>query len=118
MYPVGSNGASQAIIDARVLGASLVEHGLTPDALATYLGQLHEDISALVLRNRESGPVAILGTVDERCGGVFEDIDDVILRAEVESFMARYKAAAGFAVETLNATPRTLPEGATLASRS
>jgi len=118
MYPVGSNGASQAIVDARVLGASLVEHGLTPDALAAYQDRLHEDISALVKRNREAGPVAILGTVDERCGGVFDDINDVIPRAEVEAFMARYKAAAGFAVETLNAASRTLPEGATLTPRS
>jgi hypothetical protein len=62
--------------------------------------------------------VAILGTVDERCGGVFDDIDDVIPRAEFEAFMARYKAAAGFAVETLNAAPRTSPEGATLTPRS
>ena len=118
MYPVGSDGASQAIVDARVLGASLLEHGLTPDALAAYEYRLHEDISALVLRNRESGPVAILGTVDERCSGVFDDIDDVVPRAEIEPFMARCKAAAGFAVETLRAAPRTLPEGATLASRS
>ena len=63
----------------------------------------------------ESGPVAILGTVDERCGGVFDEIDDVIPRAEIESFMAHYKTAAGFAIETLNAAPRTLPEGASLA---
>ncbi len=69
MYPVGSNGASQAIVAARVLGASLVEHGLTPDALAAYQDRLHEDISALVLRNRGAGPVAILGTVDERAAG-------------------------------------------------
>ena len=62
--------------------------------------------------------MAILGTVDERCGGVFDDINNVIPRAEVESFMARYKAAAGFAVETLNTAPRTLPKGATLTPRS
>ena len=117
MYPVGSNGASQAIVDARVLGASILEHGLTPDALTAYEARLHADISALVLRNRGAGPVAILGTVDERCGGVFDEIDDVIQREEIESFMARYKAAAGFAVETLNAAPRTLPEGATLTLR-
>ncbi len=118
MYPVGSNGAGQAIVDARVLGASLLKHGLTPDALAACEDRLHEDISALVLRNRESGPVAILGTVDERCSGMFDDINDVVPRAEIKSFMAFYKAAAGFAVETLNAAPRTLPEGATLTSRS
>ena len=112
MYPVGSNGASQAIVDARVLGASLVEHGITPDALVAYEAALHEDVSALVLRNRGSGPVAILGLVDERCGGVFDHIDDVIPRDEIESFMARYKAAAGFAIDALNAAPRTIPEGA------
>ena len=69
MYPVGSNGASQASSMLALLGASLVEHGLTPDALAAYQDRLHEDISALVLRNREAGPVAILGTVDERAAG-------------------------------------------------
>ena len=36
MYPTGSNGGSQAIIDARVLGAAMVEHGVTPEALAAY----------------------------------------------------------------------------------
>ena len=112
MYPVGSNGASQAIVDARVLGAALVDHGVTPEALLGYEAALHEDVSALVLRNRGSGPIAILGVVDERCGGVFDDIDDVIPRDEVESFMARYKAAAGFAMDALNAAPRTIPEGA------
>ncbi|MEM8705386.1 MAG: flavin-dependent oxidoreductase [Actinomycetota bacterium] len=112
MYPVGSNGASQAIVDARVLGATMLDHGVTPEALIAYEARLHEDVSALVLRNRGSGPVAILGTVEDRCGGVFDHIDDVIPRTEIESFMARYKAAAGFAVEALNAAARTIPEGA------
>ena len=112
MYPVGSNGASQAIVDTRVLGAALVEHGVSPDALLAYEHALHEDISALVLRNRGAGPMAILGEVDERCGGVFDDIDDVIPRAEVEAFMARYKAAAGFAKDALNLAPPTIAPGA------
>ena len=118
MYPVGSNGASQAIVDARVLGASILEHGLNPDALAAYEHRLHEDISALVLRNRGSGPISILGTVDERCGGVFDDIDDVIPRAEIEAFMERYKAAAGFAIEELNAAPPTIAPGARITDRT
>ncbi|HBU04952.1 MAG TPA: flavin-dependent oxidoreductase, partial [Acidimicrobiaceae bacterium] len=49
--------------------------------------------------------------------GVFDEIDDVISRDEIESFMACYMAATGFAVEALNAAPRTLPEGATLTPR-
>ena len=112
MYPVGSNGASQAIVDARVLGAAMVEHGVTPQALQAYDGRLCKDISALVLRNRGAGPFGLLGLVDERCGGVFDNIDDVIPQAERDEFMARYKQAAGFAIETLNAAPPTIAPGA------
>ena len=112
MYPVGSNGASQAIVDARVLGAALVEHGVQPAALRRYDDRLCADISALVLRNRGAGPFGLLGLVDERCGGVFDDIDEVIPAAEREAYMAGYKAAAGFAIETLNAAPPTLSPGA------
>ncbi|KQT14203.1 flavin-dependent oxidoreductase [Ramlibacter sp. Leaf400] len=112
MYPVGSNGASQAIVDARVLGAALVDQGIQPAALRSYDDKLCADISALVLRNRGAGPFGLLGLVDERSGGVFDDIDKVIPAAEREAYMARYKAAAGFAIETLNAAPPTIPAGA------
>ena len=64
---------------------------------------------------RGAGPFGILGLVDERCGGVFDNIDDVIPAAEREAFMARYKAAAGFAIETLNAAPPTIAPGARVA---
>ncbi|MEN9631017.1 MAG: hypothetical protein RJA10_4245 [Pseudomonadota bacterium] len=112
MYPVGSNGASQAIVDARVLGAAMLKHGVGPQALKAYDDQLCEPISALVLRNRGAGPFGLLGLVDDRCGGVFDDIDQVIPAAERDAFMARYKAAAGFAIETLNAAPPTIAPGA------
>ena len=108
MYPVGSNGASQAIVDARVLGAALVARGVGPSALRAYDDRLCAEISALVLRNRGAGPFGLLGLVDERCGGVFDDIDQVIPAAEREAYMARYKAAAGLAIETLNAAPPTI----------
>ena len=116
MYPVGSNGASQAIVDARVLGAEMLQHGVTPAALKAYDERLCGPISALVLRNRGSGPFAILGLVDDRCGGVFDDIDAVIPAAEREAIMANYKRAAGFAMESLNAAPATIPAGARVGS--
>ncbi|WP_412180133.1 FAD-dependent monooxygenase, partial [Variovorax paradoxus] len=116
MYPVGSNGASQAIVDARVLGASMLSHGVTPAALRAYDERLCADISALVLRNRGAGPFGLLGLVDERCGGVFDDIEQVIPAVEREAYMARYKAAAGFAIETLNAAPSTIAPGARIAA--
>lgn len=112
MYPTGSNGASQAIVDARVLGAAMLEHGATSAALRAYDERLCPDISALVLRNRGAGPFGLLNLVDERCGGVFDDIEQVVPAAEREAFMARYKAAAGLAIETLNAAPPTIAPGA------
>jgi 5-methylphenazine-1-carboxylate 1-monooxygenase len=112
MYPTGSNGGSQAIIDARVLGAMMVEHGVTPAALAAYDAKLCGPISQLILRNRGAGPFGLLNLVDERCGGTFDNIDDVIPPQERTEFMAGYKAAAGFAIGALNKAPRTIPEGA------
>jgi 2-polyprenyl-6-methoxyphenol hydroxylase-like FAD-dependent oxidoreductase len=112
MYPTGSNGASQAIVDARVLGVALLEHGVTSEALQAYDRKLCADISAVVLRNRGAGPFGLLNLLDERCGGVFDDIDAVIPAHEREEFMSRYRAAAGFARELLNAAPPTIPCGA------
>src|SRR5664279_717873 len=112
MYPTGSNGASQAIVDARVLGAAMVEHGATQKALTAYDDKLCEPISKLILRNRGAGPFGLLNIVDERCGGTFDNIDDVIPPKERAEFMAGYKAAAGFAIENLNKAPQTILGGA------
>jgi 2-polyprenyl-6-methoxyphenol hydroxylase-like FAD-dependent oxidoreductase len=112
MYPTGSNGGSQAIVDARVLGAAMIEHGVTREALAAYDDKLCGPISQLILRNRGAGPFGLLNIVDERCGGTFNDIDDVIPPQERTEFMAAYKAAAGFAIEKLNKAPQTIPYGA------
>jgi 5-methylphenazine-1-carboxylate 1-monooxygenase len=112
MYPTGSNGGSQAIVDARVLGACMIEHGAGEAALAAYDENLCGPISQLILRNRGAGPFGLLNMVDERCGGTFDDIDDVIPPTERAEFMAGYKAAAGFAIEKLNKAPPTIPPGA------
>jgi 5-methylphenazine-1-carboxylate 1-monooxygenase len=112
MYPTGSNGASQAVIDARVLGAAMLDHGVTPRALQAYDTRLCAEISGVVLRNRGAGPFGLLNLLDERCGGVFDDIDAVIPAAERDAFMSRYKTAAGFAMETLNGSSPIIPPGA------
>ncbi len=116
MYPTGSNGGSQAIVDARVLGAAMVEHGVTQEALAAFDAQLCGPISQLVLRNRGAGPFGLLNMVDERCGGTFDNIDDVIPPQERADFMAGYKAAAGFAIEKLNKAAPTIRQGACVRS--
>ena len=60
MYPTGSNGGSQAIVDARILGAAMVEHGRRSEALAAYNDKLCGPISQLILRNRGAGPFGLL----------------------------------------------------------
>jgi len=116
MYPTGSNGASQAIMDGRALGATLVEHGLTETALAAFDQRFCGPVSQLVLRNRGAGPFGLLNLVDERCGGAFDNIDDVIPADERAAFMAGYKSAAGFAIDALNAAPPTIAQGARVAT--
>lgn len=112
MYPTGSNGASQAIVDARVLGAAFLAHGPTPQALAAYDAHLCAPISDLVLRNRGSGPFGLLNVLDERCGGVFDNIEDVVPLQERQDFMASYRAAAGLDKDALNAAAPIIAPGA------
>ncbi|HEX5093942.1 MAG TPA: flavin-dependent oxidoreductase, partial [Burkholderiales bacterium] len=71
-----------------------------------------------VLRNRGAGPFGILNLLDERCGGVFDDIEAVIPRAERDEFMRAYRTAAGFAMERLNTSPPILARGAGSVSAS
>ena len=111
MYPTGSNGASQAIIDARVIGRLILTHGTTHAMLEAYDEELCGPVGSLALRNRGSGPFGLLQMVEDRCGGEFEDIDDVIPAEERTAFMLAYQQAAGFAKDRLNAAPRTIPMG-------
>jgi len=68
----------------------------------------------VVLRNRGAGPFGLLDMVEDRCGGQFENIDDVIPAADRQAFMLTYQQAAGFAKDRLNGAPRTIPLGAKL----
>lgn len=104
-YPVGSTGASQAIVDARLLGACLARHGVHPAALAAFERDLLPRMNAMILANRGSGPDAVMQMVEDRCGGRFARIEDVIDPAVLAEHAARYKRLAGFAVEDINRRP-------------
>ncbi|MGA0235641.1 MAG: flavin-dependent oxidoreductase [Alphaproteobacteria bacterium] len=114
MYPTGSNGASQAIVDARNLGAAFLEHGLNAKALKTFDAAYNGPINDVVLRNRGDGPFGLLGLVEERCGGVFDDIEAILPAEERTAFMKRYQTAAGFARDTLNSAPPIIEPGSRL----
>ncbi len=112
-YPVGSNGASQAIIDARVIGAKFLEHGLAPQALQSYEDDVRPVTTGVGKANRAGGgPDGVLQRVEDLCGGEFDDIDDVIPRAELATHAEKYKSIAGFSIAELNTRPQTIPSGA------
>lgn len=109
MYPIGSNGASQAILDARVLARELRDLGQGAEALARYDAIRRETVNALVLANRGDGPDKVLDIVAERAPDGFEDISEVMSRAELDQAAAAYKKLAGMDVEALNARGPLVP---------
>lgn len=113
-YPVGSNGAGSAIIDARKLGRAFLDHGLGRRALLAYEEEMRPATSRVILTNRVAGPDQILDLVQERSGGNFQHIDDVVSQKELAQHAAQYKAIAGFAIDAVNQAAPTIPAGARL----
>jgi 2-polyprenyl-6-methoxyphenol hydroxylase-like FAD-dependent oxidoreductase len=111
-YPVGSNGASQAIVDARIIGAQFLEHGVTARALLAYEQIVRPRTHKIILANRGAGPDAILQKVENLCGGDFEKIEDVIPAKDLHAHALGYKKLAGFDVDVLNAQPQLITAGA------
>ena len=107
MYPMGSNGAGQAIIDARTLAGELLRARDPRDALAAYEAARREPTSNLVLLNRTMPPDGLLTEVDLRTGGDrFDDISAVISKQEIAGIFRRYAQVANLDKATLT---RPLP---------
>jgi 5-methylphenazine-1-carboxylate 1-monooxygenase len=105
MYPIGSNGASQAILDARVLTREILAHGATHAALAAYEAERRPATTDLVMLNRRNGPEQAMQLVEQRAPDGFGVVTDVLPPGELEEIAANYKRVAGFQVEALNAKP-------------
>lgn len=103
MYPIGSNGASQAILDARILARELRDYGPGQTALASYDTIRRETVNALVLANRGDGPDKVLDVVATRAPDGFNDISDIMSRADLEEVASHYKKMAGMDMAALNA---------------
>ena len=100
MYPRGSNGSAQALIDARVLADLLASGRPVEAALADYEAIRAPQTAQVVRTNRTTPPDAINITVEERTGdGPFTDLDAVISQAELRAISDRYKAVAGFSLD-------------------
>ena len=105
MYPIGSNGASQGILDARVLVREFIARGVGVEALEAYEGERRPATTRLVMANRGNGPDHVMNIVEERCGGEFDKVSDVLDEAELKEIAANYKKIAGMDVEGLNSRP-------------
>ena len=102
MVPRGSNGAGQAILDARALTASLTGNANAVEALAVYEQQRLEATTRIVLTNRTNPPDAILREVFQRTGDQpFSAIEDVISREELVGLSEGYKQIAGYSKDAL-----------------
>jgi 2-polyprenyl-6-methoxyphenol hydroxylase-like FAD-dependent oxidoreductase len=105
MYPVGSNGASQAILDARVLAGCLRGKSPLEAALRAYENVRRPATAALTLANRKQGPEECMTLVEARAPNGFDRIEDVISQAELEAISAKYKRLAGFSIAEINQRP-------------
>ncbi len=103
MYPVGSNGASQAVLDACSLARHLASGAPVPDALAAYDTERRPMTTEIVLNNRKGGPERVIDVLEERAPDGFTDVDAVASHAEREAIVRGYAAMAGFAKEQINA---------------
>ena len=102
MYPIGSNGGSQAILDAEFITECLVNEPDIVKALLQYEQSRLPATSKIVLQNRQMGPEQVMQIVEERAPNGFDNLYDVISPKELEDIAQRYKKIAGFEKEILN----------------
>jgi 2-polyprenyl-6-methoxyphenol hydroxylase-like FAD-dependent oxidoreductase len=113
MYPVGANGGSQAIVDARVLAWSLARarssSGSAADGLAAYEAARLQTVNAIVLANRDMPADRLLQLVSVRAPGGFGRIEDVLSAAELTAFDQAYRSTTLPDVAALNSRPSLTP---------
>ena len=103
MYPIGSNGASQAIIDALTLADELSGGTDVGAALRRYDDDRRPKTAQIVLSNRQHGPERVLDLAEERAPGGFADIADVFEPGELQGIAAAYRQTAGFDLRSVEA---------------
>ena len=97
MYPVGSNGASQAILDARCLADALARSEHPRQALMAYEQKRLPMTAEIVRSNRRGGPEGVIDAVEQLAPDGFDDVDKVLSYAQREAIVRGYASKAGFA---------------------
>jgi 2-polyprenyl-6-methoxyphenol hydroxylase-like FAD-dependent oxidoreductase len=102
MYPMGSNGAGQAILDATSLAHHLARYADPADALQAYEHDRRPAADEVVVRNRTGGPESVIDEVERRAPEGFSRLEDVIDPATLEAIVNSYARAAGSSPEQVN----------------
>jgi 2-polyprenyl-6-methoxyphenol hydroxylase-like FAD-dependent oxidoreductase len=105
MYPIGSNGATQGIIDARAFAFHLAAAGGPDEGLARYEAERRPATSRVVLMNRANGPDQVMELAEQRAPNLEDDLDAALPMAERQAIAEEYKRVAGFDPGVLNARP-------------
>ena len=111
MYPVGSNGASQAILDARALADRLVAAEHPAHALWAYEEERLPPTAQIVRLNRSGGPEGVIDAVEARAPDGFSDIEAVLPYQQRQAIVRGYASTAGFAREQVSAASRAATTG-------
>src|ERR1700687_3423092 len=97
MYPVGSNGASQAILDARALADALVRSEHPRQALLAYEQKRLPMTAEIVRSNRRGGPEGVIDAVEQLAPDGFDNVENVLSYSQREAIVRGYASKAGFA---------------------
>lgn len=97
MYPVGSNGSAQAILDARCLADLLATAGHPREALYRYEQDRLPKTSDVVRLNRDGGPERVIDEVEKLSPTKFATIDDVLSYEDRKAIVRGYAKTAGYA---------------------
>jgi 2-polyprenyl-6-methoxyphenol hydroxylase-like FAD-dependent oxidoreductase len=95
MYPIGSNGASQAILDVDALVRALSANADPVQALAAYEAERLPATAAIVRANRQNGPEHCMQLAEERAPNGFDRTVDVFAEGELQAMADRYKVLTG-----------------------
>ncbi len=102
MYPVGSNGASQAILDARCLADKLLAGDNAMHALWLYDQERLPMTTQIVLMNRKGGPEGVIDAIERLAPEGFANVDDVLSHDQRMAIVRGYASTAGFVQAQVN----------------
>ena len=95
MYPVGANGASQAILDGEALSEALSLYRPV-QGLSVYEANRLQQTANVILDNREWGPERVLDIADKRIKRSSDKLEDHLTEDEILLVAKKYRKVAGF----------------------